>query len=61
MRNEDHPALKRGADELMDRCAYALEQRPRALKNARKVYRDACFKLYRFLQRHFYLRNKRKA
>ncbi|MGB2621024.1 MAG: hypothetical protein WA857_21870 [Candidatus Acidiferrum sp.] len=51
MRKEDHPAEKRGADELMNRCEYTL--RPRALKNARKAYRDACLKLYGFLRRHF--------
>jgi hypothetical protein len=49
----DDPAEKRGADELMNRIEYSLAKRPRALKNARKVYRDAVHKLYGYLKRHF--------
>jgi hypothetical protein len=56
----DHPALKRGADELMNRCEYALGKRPRALRNARDVYRKCCLKLYDFLRRHLKLRNQKK-
>ena len=44
-------AAKRGADELMALVEYALRYRPRALKNARRYYRDCCLRLYRALER----------
>jgi hypothetical protein len=51
LKREDHPAYKRGADELMNRCEYALL--PRAKKGARRVYLKACLALYAYLNRHF--------
>lgn len=44
-------ALKRGADELMNRAEYALRERPRALEAARRAYRDLCMRLYRAIER----------
>jgi hypothetical protein len=46
-------AVARGADELMDRCEYALENQPEALHSARKIYRTACVGLYAALERHY--------
>jgi hypothetical protein len=46
-------AMKRGADELMNRCEHDLANRPRALRNARELYRKMCLRLYAFLERHF--------
>jgi hypothetical protein len=50
---EVHPAEKRGCDELMTRAEYTLRNRPRALKHARQLYREACLDLYACLARHF--------
>jgi hypothetical protein len=46
-------ALKRGADELMDRCEWALRRQPRALKLARKHYVDLCYYLHRAIVRAY--------
>jgi hypothetical protein len=50
---DDHPAEKRGADELMNRAEFALRNNPRALRHARKVYLAATRALYGCLERHF--------
>jgi hypothetical protein len=46
-------ACLRGADELMDRCEYALENEPEALDSARAIYRTACLRLYAALEQHY--------
>lgn len=43
-------ALKRGADELQARLECQLRRRPRALENARRDYREFCFRLYRRIE-----------
>jgi hypothetical protein len=43
-------AYLRGADELMERCEYALENQPEALHSARAIYRAACRMLYAALE-----------
>lgn len=44
-------ATKRGCDELQDRLEWLLRERPRAIKTARKRYRDFCFRLYDAIER----------
>jgi hypothetical protein len=44
-------ALKRGADELQTRLEWVLRDRPRALDNARRRYRDFCLRAYRAIER----------
>jgi hypothetical protein len=44
-------ALKRGSDELMNLCEYALRDKPRALARARERYRALCLYLFRALER----------
>jgi hypothetical protein len=44
-------ALKRGVDELQNRLAYALRNRPRALKFARERYVKFALALYRTIER----------
>lgn len=44
-------ALKRGADELVDRAEWVLRDRPRALKNLRSRYRAFCVSIYAVLER----------
>jgi len=39
-------ALKRGADELMALCQWALRDRPRTLKQAQRRYAKLCVSLY---------------
>jgi hypothetical protein len=46
-------AEKRGCDELMNCAEYVLQERPRALRHAREVYRTACLKLYAAIERHY--------
>lgn len=48
---EREAALKRGADELIDRLEWALRDHPRALANARRDYVALCIKLYRRISR----------
>jgi hypothetical protein len=45
-------ALKRGADELMNRVEYTLRDKPRALARLRRRYVDFCMLLYRAIGRH---------
>ena len=44
-------ALKRGADELQNRLEWVLRNRPRALKMARRRYREFCLRVYRAIGR----------
>jgi hypothetical protein len=44
-------ALKRGADELMNRAEYALRGKPRALARVKRAYLDFCFLAYRAIER----------
>lgn len=41
-----HEALKRGADNLMNELEWALRDRPRALANSRREYKELCFRMY---------------
>lgn len=43
-------ALKRGADELQDRLAWVLRNRPKALSFANRRYSDFCLLLYRCIE-----------
>jgi hypothetical protein len=45
-------ALKRGADELMNRAEYALRQKPRTLARLRRRYIEFCLHVYRAIERH---------
>jgi transcriptional regulator with XRE-family HTH domain len=47
----EEQATKRGADDLMDLCRYALRNRPRALRNCYFFYRALCLRLYAYLRR----------
>jgi hypothetical protein len=44
-------ALKRGVDELQGRLEWVLRKQPRAIKTARKRYRDFCFRIYDAIER----------
>ena len=44
-------ALKRGADELMNRAEYVLRDNPKALERARRAYRELCCLLFRAIER----------
>jgi hypothetical protein len=52
-RRDFSPALKRGADELMNRVEWALRNDRKALRGARRVYRRCCADLDRILKSHF--------
>ena len=44
--SKKNPATERGVDELMNLCEYALRDHPRRLRHARRVYTQACKRLY---------------
>lgn len=44
-------ALKRGADELMERAGFALRERPRALRRVKRAYVRFCLLAYRAIDR----------
>jgi hypothetical protein len=44
-------ALKRGCDDLQSLLEWSLRERPRALANARRRYKNSCVSLYRLIER----------
>jgi hypothetical protein len=49
--NAREAALKRGVDELEGRLEWMLRERPRALKTAKRKYREFRFRLYGAIER----------
>jgi hypothetical protein len=49
----DHPALKRGADDLMDLAEHHHAKRPRTLRRLRLAYVRLCLRLYNSLRYRF--------
>ena len=47
----DAPALKRGADELMNLAEYALRDRKRTLRQIRGKYKQFCVLVIRAIKR----------
>ena len=50
--NPDDGEKLAGMDDLINEIEFEMSERPRALKNARKVYCDAYNKLCGFIRRH---------
>jgi hypothetical protein len=46
----EHPALKRGADELADRCR---DLPPRLANKAKRIFVKCCLDLYALLEKHW--------
>jgi hypothetical protein len=49
--DRERKAVAIGANELVGRAEWQFRTKPRALARARKIYKAACLKLYRCLER----------